>query len=318
MRKPLNRGASNLDGIMALIVLIFIIVAFVLPGKSPTPLVRNTGSEDGAYSSYSSSDIDYSGVELTRNSPFSGRISIGLGNASYAYQPNEEYITLTNRSNEPLNITGWQLMNAKDERSYDLGGNLRRFTADIALIPRGTIYIRPDGSNVLENIVLAPGDSAVITTGSMGSRTPYQIVSFKENICSGYLQSMPEYSFTPALTRSCPRPTAESGVRSLDASCRQFIDRLSVCRTPEFGGRDRSGDPCPSCVDGSIQSSSCINFLKERFTYAGCVATHSSNPNFSGNTWRVFLNQGWELWANDHDIIKIYDSSGRLVDYRIY
>ena len=316
MRKQLNKGSSSLDGLLAAVILGFIIMAFIVPGRSPTPLIKSSNSQ---YSNNNSNSSDYYyDLDLPTDSTYARSISIGADNSSRAYQSYEEYITIENRGRDPINITGWTLSNAKNERVYELGGNLQRFAADTARIPSALLFIPTGGVTLTSDVILAPGESAIVTTGAMGQTSPYRITSFKENICSGYLGASDSYTFTPSLSRSCPRPSNEPGVRNLEPSCQKFIDRLQSCRTPEFNTRDRDGEICTNCVDGTPLSSSCLAFIREHYNYPGCISYHSGDENFSLRTWRVFLGQGWQMWADDHDVIKLLDNLGRLVDYRAY
>ncbi len=315
MKRQFDKGDATLDGLFAAVILGFIILAFIIPGKSPKSLTDSPGSDSGLYGG--ETEYQYN-LDLTKDSPYARSVSIGTGNASRAYQPYEEYITVENRGNESVNITGWMLSNAKNERAYESGGNLQRFAADTAKIPRAVTFISPSGTNTVTDIILKNGESAVLTTGSMGQKTPYVITSFKENICSGYLGSSDDYTFTPSLARNCPRPLTEPGATSLDSSCRNFISRMQSCHSPKFDRLDSKGEDCSTCVDGVRLSSSCFAFVKSHYSYAGCIANHESDPNFFGNTWRVFLGQGWPMWDDEHEVIKLFDSSGQLVDYKAY
>ncbi|KKT14868.1 MAG: hypothetical protein UV94_C0006G0032 [Parcubacteria group bacterium GW2011_GWC1_43_30] len=297
-----------MEGVLILAVLIVIMIVTLMGDSDSTTNPSNPSVNNG------------SGGEniVTSDSSHALNISLGTGNASYAYQPYEEYITIDNREREPVDITNWQLKNAKDKRAYDLGGSLKYFPADTAKIGRAAPFVSPMGTNIFQNVILQDGETAVITTGLIGSQLPYKIVSFKENICSGFLEDLPEYTFTPPLARNCPRPTDEPGVSALDTECRKFIERMTPCRTPEFNTRDREEDICYNCVDGKLLSSSCVAFIKSHFNYGSCIANHASNPNFSGRTWRIFLGKGWEMWAEDYETIELFDQLGRLVDSRSY
>lgn len=293
----MNRGDSTTEGIIILAILIVIMI--IMPkgtSNSPTKSSQNSPS----------------------NSSYAEDISISTGNAAYVYQPYEEYITVYNRGRNPVDITNWQLKNGKDKRAYDLGGTLQHFSADIAFIPQATLFISPSGYNVLQNVVLQSGEQAVVTTGQMGSQSPYKIISFKENICSGFLEDMDEYTFTPPLTNNCPRPADEPGVNNLGTECRKFVERMPSCHTPKFDTRDRNGDICYNCVDDIPLSSSCVAFIKSHFNYNSCIAYHEKDSNFSGQTWRVFLGKGWEMWAKEYETIGLFDQLGRLVDERTY
>ena len=159
----MNRGKGNADAILILAVLIVIMI--IAPKAAPNSKTNPPSSRDANY---------------TQN------IYLSSGNASYTYQPYEEYITIYNSGSESVNITGWQLRNGKDERAYNLGGSLRHFPADIATIGQAALFISPTGNNALQNIVLKSSEQAIITTGKIGPQLPYKIISFKENICSGY------------------------------------------------------------------------------------------------------------------------------------
>ena len=305
----MKNGNSTAEGIVILAVLIVITLMGALKGTSNSTV--NPSNPSGNTS-------PNRGNTAVSNSSHALNISLGTGNASYAYQPYEEYITIDNREREPVDITNWQLKNAKDKRAYDLGGSLKYFPADTAKIGQAAPFVSPMGTNIFQNVILQDGETAIITTGSIGSQLPYKIVSFKENICSGFLEDLPEYTFTPPLARNCPGPRDEPGVSALDTECRKFIERMTPCRTPQFNTRDREGDICSNCVDGKLLSGSCVAFIKSHFNYGSCIANHVNNPNFSGRTWRIFLGRGWEMWAEDYETIELFDQFGRLVDSRNY
>lgn len=297
-----------MEGVVILAVLIVIMLITLKGGSDSTANPSNPSGNAG------------SGGENTilPNSSQARNISLGTGNASYSYQPYEEYITIDNRGRESVDITGWQLRNGKDKRAYDIGGSLKYFPADIAFIGQAAIFVSPSGLNKFQNVVLKESEMAIITTGSVGSQVPYKIVSFKENICSGFLEDLPEYTFTPPLERNCPRPADEPGVNALDTECRKFIERMASCRTPKFDTRDSEGDICSNCVDGKLLSSSCVAFIKSHFNYSSCIANHANDSNFSGRTWRIFLGRGWEMWAEDYETITLFDQLGQLVNERSY
>lgn len=302
---------------MAVFILIAIAVIMVVTPKDGA----REGSSGGIFSNFEASNTSNQTIgQGTPSSPSQElpRISISAGNASYAFQPNIEYISLYNSGRDPVDITGWQLKNGKENRVYYLGGSLQRFSSDTATIPQAANFISPSGPSILRNLILGPGETAIITTGQVGSSIPYSIVSFKENICSGYLEEMPEYSFTPSLTRNCPRPANEPGLENLDIPCRKFIERLPSCRTPIFDTKDRQGNPCNTCINGERLSSVCAAFIKERINYGSCIMRYKDEPNFSGRTWRVFLGQGWEMWANEYETIELFDRLGRLINSRSY
>ena len=305
----MKNGNGTLEGIVILAVLLVII------------LIMPKGAPDSTTAPNSSGNTSSSEGNVTStNSSYARDISLGTGNAAYVQQPYEEYVTIDNRGREPIDIANWQLKNGKDKRAYDLGGDLRYFPADTAKIGQAVPFVSPSGLNQFQNVVLKPSETAIITTGKVGSQLPYNIVSFKENVCSGYLGELPEYTFTPPLTRNCPRPENEPGVSALDTECRRFIEGMPSCRTPEFNTRDSEGDICYNCVDSRLLSSACVAFIKNHFNYGSCIANHANDLDFSSQTqtWRIFLGRGWEMWAKEYETIELFDQFGRLVNSRAY
>lgn len=294
MKKGLNKGSGVFAGIATLAVILVIIA--IMPKETAQIGFDGQGS---FLSSTGSNTPKYEGS--SSKSP--QNISIGSGNASYAYQPYEEYVTIENRGNSAVDLTGWTMKNGKDKRPYYSGNVLQRFSADIAVLPK---------------LVLMPGERAVVTTGSVGVQTPYKIKDFKENICTGYIEALSDYAFTPPLTLSCPRPALEPGLEGLDRECREFVEYLPTCRTPQFENKDRNGEDCTTCINGKRLSSVCAAFIKEHFSYQGCLAYHGSDPKFELNTWRIFLGRGWEMWADKYETIELFNTLGQLVDSQNY
>lgn len=297
----LRRGNSDLE---AMLILLVVISAVIFSA------VNEGGKQGGKQSSELSNDTK----EISTNEI---SIIIDIGSAPYAYQPAEEYIVIENLG-APVDITGWQVVNGKGKRVYDRGGSNVRFASDRAVIPQGYNLLESGRLNPRQNIVLGQYQRAIIITGKIQSKTPYQISSFRENICSGYLEKLPEYDFFPPLGRSCPAPLQESGIEGLSKECQDFIDSMPRCETPKYGGPNELGQDCTTCTNGQELSSSCTAFVLERYNYSACVKNHQNDEDFYGSVWRVFLEFGWELWANDHDTISVYDRGGRLIAERSY
>lgn len=304
-----------MEGILILAVLIIIIIS--MPKDSNRTASVTPGSIFSSNNYISRESGSTNGTNL-KSAPQAQYISLNSGNAAYSYQPYEEYITIDNYGTKPVDITGWQLKNGKDKRPYYQGGILQRFSADVAVIPQAARILSPVGTNFFENIVLNRSESAVITTGSMGIQSPYKIVSFKENACTGYLEKLSDYAFAPPLSQSCPDPRREPGVEMLPPECRDIISTISSCETPEFKSYSLSREPCDNCLDGRSVPSYCAAFIREHYSYQGCIANHLNDPNFSGRTWRVFLGRRWEMWAEDYETIELFNSYGQLVDFKNY
>jgi hypothetical protein len=307
-----QKGAFN-EGILILLGLCIVIFVFLLPARNLGP-APSFSSFNGSFSS------GFSGTSNNLQTNDSSRtLQLGIGNASYAFEPGTEYITFRNSGKSSVNITGWTLQNAKSNRTYQVGSNDVRFQNDSARIPQGARFIAPNGSNALQNIILKPDEEAIITTGSVGVTSPYRIVSFKENMCTGYIESHDDYDFSPPLSNNCPDLRQEPGFTNLDRSCQDFIGSLPNCHTPEYDGLDSNRERCNGCIDGKIGlSNSCVAFIKSHAGYGACIANHQGDKDFEGRTWRIFLNRGWEMWARDQDSVSIFDQSGNLVTNYIY
>jgi hypothetical protein len=326
MKRRLQAGEGNLDGIIILAVLLIIIIIMPKTPRSnevaPGTTVTSVGSS-GLFSSssYAPSRGESGGLlsGATLESVSEAQyISLGSGNAPYSYQAYEEYITIDNTGEAPVNITNWQLRNGKDKRPYYQGSSLQRFSADIALIPKAARYLYPFGQSPIEDVVLERGERAIVTTGSVSVASPYRITSFKENKCSGYLERLPDYAFTPPLTQNCPRPDLEPGIENLPPECRNVIMTIGSCQTPEFTTRDHNRQPCDNCLNGQSLPSYCANFIREHYSYQGCIANHLNDADFEGRTWRIFLGRGWEMWAKEYETIELFNEQGQLISFQNY
>ncbi|MEK7587061.1 MAG: hypothetical protein AAB453_04295 [Patescibacteria group bacterium] len=244
------------------------------------------------------------------NSIYFEQVKIHQGNARYEYQPGKEFITLQanyrDRNSAPINLSGWYLKNGKDQRftvpNYPRNKNAVAGISDFVAIP--LVGNAP--------IILPDSGEVVVTTGKVYSGNSLPINdNFRVNKCSGYLEDLKNYNFYPALNTRCPNPEDEPGVNALDRECRDFVESYSSCRTPEFKKVD--GD---NYVDGRQidLSRQCRDFMDERFNYNTCITRHSGDEDFFEDEWRVFLGRRWELWAEEDEVITLYDNFGKLVD----
>lgn len=251
-------------------------------------------------------------------SPWQNKLRIRTGNAKRAYQPREEYIVIEALRNnkEPINISGFVLENGKGNRLVYVGGNLIRYQSEKVVIPQGMEFFWPKAQQYTGPIILKPGERAIVTTGRMPQVGPYDInVSFKTNICTGYLDRLPSYNFYPGISQKCPKPSSVPVNLAVEQKCLDYINRLNRCHTPVF--RDWvliRGEYERNYVDnvGGL-SRTCQDFLRKHYNYEGCVANYLSDDNFYGNEWRIFLNRPFELWAEKNETITLYDTRGLVV-----
>ncbi|HEY4476968.1 MAG TPA: hypothetical protein VJB69_03260 [Candidatus Paceibacterota bacterium] len=243
---------------------------------------------------------------LVARSPWYDQVRIDSGSGQYEIQPNQEYITLEANYNNsaPITVTGWSLTNGKSQ-------------PDGVIIPYGTRLFIGDSANLPNMpIILAPEARLVLTTGRMPNSDPYVInANFLVNKCSGYLDALPQYRFTPALYSSCPAPIKEPGVDGLENDCYKFVSRLSSCHTPKV---ERNADGYEFIDRVSGLSSYCRSFLEEHFNYNSCVKWHEQDTDFYGDEWRAYLGRTWELWSENRETITLYDQQGKIVAQENY
>jgi|GEM_PF-518153 len=223
-------------------------------------------------------------------SPYSGKVGIvqdiyGIRSSN----PREEYIQITaNYANAaPIDVSGWSLESA-------LTG--MRIQIPLAASP----YIE-GSANILGPIMLEPGAVAHITT----TASPVG-VSFRENLCTGYLNQSAQ--FVPHLPDMCPSPsqtipTTEENLRAYGDRCFDVIASTPECRTPTVP---------------QDASASCRTVLADALSYNGCVSRFRFRSGFNGDVWRIYLGTSRELWLDSHDAIRLLDAQGRTVSVFTY
>lgn len=200
--------------------------------------------------------------------------------------PDEEYISISvaNNIDEGITVSGWRIEDPSTGKSL--------------VIPNGTLVPRSGTVNQTAPITLLPGDEAIIVIGT----SPIG-VSFKENLCTGYFD---EYqSFTPELDLACPSPEAEyeDFYVGYDNSCTDYVEELHSCSAARPSSR---------------VSNECRAFANQYLNYNGCVATHASEDDFYGDTWRIFLGSKSQFFTRDHGSVRLIDSTGKTVDLLSY
>lgn len=224
-------------------------------------------------------------------SPYSGTVTIvhdifGVR----ATEPNEEYVQIAvdYKAQSAVDITGWSLESALTGTKVYLPGIASSFVM-------GT-------TNAIGSTSLQPGGLAIITTA------PSPVgASFRENVCSGYLDQFQE--FHPQLGNECPSPPSmlpltEENLRNYGDSCFDVVAQLYSCRFPQN---------IPDTV-----TPACRAFLTDALSYNGCVSRNHSSRSFETNRWRMYLGGQSEIWRNSHDAIRLLDAQGKTVDVFVY
>ncbi len=251
------------------------------------------GSSGGGNSFYGSSGSSYdgssggssAGITFAPPSPFRGAVSMNnyVSNASSS-DPRTEYVQISVAQNaQPVNITGWVLESASSRNRE--------------VIPRGTRVPTSGSVNQANDIVLAPGETAYIISG----RSPLG-VSFRENICTGYLSTF--QSFTPSLPQNCPAPVDEvrtfyANAFTSDPDCMEYVENLPRCEAVPFPDNDLTR--------------ACRDFVKQHLTYNSCVTTHRADPDFNGRVWHIYLGRDKHMWRARYEVVLLLDAGGRTV-----
>lgn len=201
-------------------------------------------------------------------------------------EPKNEYLEISVAQDAviPVNLSEWKLIS-------DASGK-------IAPIPKGTEVPTSGVVNAAQDIILSPGDRAIVASG----KSPIG-ASFKENKCIGFFSAF--QSFYPSLPQTCPIPSDDLAVfygpnYIRDPVCIDSVNKLSRCQvelTP------------PQNVSGT-----CKNFYMKYMNYNGCVDSHRGDSNFEGDTWRIYLGRTTSMWRATHELIKLLDINGKTVD----
>lgn len=224
-------------------------------------------------------------------SPYYGMVRIG-GRASYARDDaQQEFVSIkaSTGNTVPVTISGWSLQSVLN--------NIR------IPLPNAASFLLSGAVNQVAPVQLSPGAIAFINSGV----SPIG-VSFRENICSGYLQQF--QTFVPELDRTCPDPKdalpqTPENLSRYRAQCFSYIAQMPACHFP--------GHNLPNDVNQL-----CIGFLVSQYTYNGCVALYQTRVGFAKDSWRLFLNLNNSIWGASHDIIRLLDEHGRTVDVITY
>lgn len=256
-------------------------------GGSDSDLLPGSSSEGGSNTTRSSLPTFVGGSVFGSPSPYRNLISTnqyvsGAGSAD----PKNEYIEIRIAQNAgvPVNISGWTL-------SSEATGNA-------AIIPKGTEVPANGVINAVQDIVLMPGQRAIIISG----QSPIG-ASFRENKCIGYFSTFQKFS--PSLPQNCPSPANElidqygSGYIR-DSVCIDYVNTLARCQVVLSP---------PVKVSGVCQS-----FLIKYLNYNGCVEAHRNDADFKGDTWRVYLGRTTSMWRSKHELVKLLDTTGKTVD----
>ncbi len=245
------------------------------------PLIPLSGSATGTPGAAYSGGTAYGGAS-GQTASYADYIRIDATNAGSG-NPVTEYVAIQTSSALPgsITLTGWYIQ--------DSNGTRAPIGLASSALSQGTV-------NTTVPVTMNPGSVAYITAG------PSPVgVSFRTNICSGYLAQF--QSFVPPLRHQCPSPSEElysvAAGNQVSQACSDFVASIPACSVVNGG--------FPSGVSGG-----CQNFVETTLTYNGCAARHESDPGFYQGEWRIYLGSAQPLWGT-HGTITLLDQNGNKV-----
>ena len=232
--------------------------------------------------------------DLGEISPLSGKLTIA-----------KKYSYLESASNNPAKEMLYIIANVHNKEPVNISGMILQslITGNIAIIPKGTKLYKLGQINAVEDIMLKPGQAAMIYTGS----SPLS-VSFQENKCMGYLNNL--NSFNPPInTLWCPNPkklvpNTVDNIKKYGDVCMEAVNNLRKCQyfTSENSYYNKVTPECKSK-------------LTTEFTYEACVARSANDKDFYplNSAWRVYLELPQRLWKDKYEVIKLMDKDGKTI-----
>lgn len=223
--------------------------------------------------------------EKEKQSLYWGTVRVTL-RTSRSQKPEDEIITITVNRNAP-----------KGTRVPLSTFRLADGHGEVFTIPGGTKLPIPGLANEKEDIVLEPGQTAIISTGSSPNG-----LSFMTNLCTGYFNK--GYRFNPGLPTACPIPFNEKWVSPLPPQCWDYIKTIRRCQIPY---------PLPLNLKPECQEA-----VAQNSTYNACINTHKGDKDFYKNEWRLFLGRRTPIFENRYDSASLLDAEGKVVWYQVW
>lgn len=263
---------------------------FRLPGQPVIPMGADISQYVGGGSGTDYADLAQQVDDLEAQvnaardlggvSPYATAVTLRIENPGTP----DEFAVIEVGGDTAVSTTGWSLQSA--------------LTRTRVTLPHAASAFVVGAANTIQPVRLSPGTTIIAASGV----SPVG-VSFRENICSGYLGQLQHYA--PPFPAVCPAPldsipaTPET-MASLGESCFDYLASVPSCTFP--GG----------ATPGSL-SPACRATITERLTYNGCVRGYSSRADFNTNRWRLFLGAQNPLWQRNRDAVRLLDAQGRTV-----
>ncbi|PIP86499.1 hypothetical protein COV42_02105 [Candidatus Campbellbacteria bacterium CG11_big_fil_rev_8_21_14_0_20_44_21] len=228
-------------------------------------------------------------IESAAQSVYKGRIEISGHQGAKQSSPLTERVELRVGADAAgkIPLSGWRLQSGVSGATDTIG--------------KGTELPYSGQVNPEMDIFVKAGERIIVSTG----RSPIGS-SFRTNKCTGYFEQFQD--FNPSLERSCPRPIDDLpnvGAGNEAEKCIDFVEKLPRCEVylkevpPGIGG-------------------TCHEYVTSKVNYNNCVENHKDDLDFYKNEWRIYLGRNDELWKSQREIIKLIDTSNKVVDVITY
>ena len=262
-------------------------IAVAVPETGVYEIVPLGQTYDEAYAQDTGASIQNDAATFGLVSPYRGQIGFNAqASTIQESDPRKEYLIIRTATTNtaPISMAGWSLQSA--------------LSGERVLVPQAADPFVMGVINTVVPTQLSPDSVAIIVSGA----SPVG-VSFRENLCTGYMAELQHY--IPNLdTAHCPDP-----ITSLDSqsygSCSDYYITIARCHFPGIAAR-------------TGVSSECITLAANALSYNGCLSRHGQDHGFRSNSWRLYVAAGVELWRNSHDVIRLLDAQGQTVDVLTY
>jgi hypothetical protein len=184
-----------------------------------------------------------------------------------------------NNATGTIDVTGWQIK-SKNSGEY---------------IPQAIALYDPSGLAAASDIRLNNNDTVSIYSTS----APFNV---RINKCIGYVAHVA--NFQPSLPMNCPY-TDQSQIAGFTGACQNYIQTLGSCTQPNM-----------SSLQIPRTDYACQDYLENNFSYKSCFEAHAGDTDFLSN--QVWVWTGGNVVDSYHDVVDLYDRSGKLVDQYTY
>jgi hypothetical protein len=219
------------------------------------------------------------GFTVAQLSPYFHQIRLESISAGTSYSYGTIALDASLNANENVDITGWQIK-TQNGQEY---------------IPQAINLYDPSGLTSPTDIVMHNNDAVSLYSSSAP-------INLRLNECIGYISHM--VNSDPALPTNCPY-VDRSAIQNFTGACQDYIESLNSCQQPNM-----------SSPNIPRTDYACQDYLENNFNYRSCFTSHLSDPNFLSN--QVWVWTGSNVVDQYHDVVKLFDKNGLLVDLYSY